>query len=127
MPEADSRKTIMVVDDETYILTSVKNMLEDLGYSVITASDGMEAIALYDRHAGDIDLVVMDMIMPKMGGVEAFDTIRTKNPNLKAIFCSGYSMNSFSQEFPERGSAGFIQKPFKMLRMSQMIRDILDA
>lgn len=120
-------ETIMVVDDETYILTSVKNMLEDLGYSVITASDGMEAIALYDRHAGDIDLVVMDMVMPKMGGVEAFDTIRTKNPNLKAIFCSGYSMNSFSQEFLERGSAGFIQKPFKMLRMSQMIRDILDA
>ena len=117
----------MVVDDETYILTSVKNMLEDLGYSVITASDGMEAIALYDRHAGDIDLVVMDMIMPKMGGVEAFDSIRMKNPNLKAIFCSGYSMNSFSQEFLERGSAGFIQKPFKMLRMSQMIRDILDA
>ena len=120
-------ETIMVVDDEAYVLKSVKNMLEDLGYSVITASDGMEAVEQYDQHAGDIDLVVMDMIMPKMGGIEAFDTIRVKNPHLKAIFCSGYSMNSFAQEFLERGSAGFIQKPFKMLRMSQMIRDILDA
>ena len=120
-------ETIMVVDDEAYVLKSVKSMLEDLGYSVITASDGMEAVELYDQYAGEIDLVVMDMIMPKMGGIEAFDIIRAKNPNLKAIFCSGYSMNSFAQEFLERGSAGFIQKPFKMLRMSQMVRDILDA
>ena len=67
------------------------------------------------------------MIMPKMGGVEAFDIIKNKDPHLKAIFCSGYSMNSFAQEFLERGSAGFIQKPFKMLKLSQMVRDILDA
>lgn len=120
-------ETILVVDDENYILESVKNMLEDIGYSVMTALDGMEAVELYERHAGDIDLVIIDMIMPKMGGVEAFDIIRDKDPHLKAIFCSGYSMNSFAQEFLERGSAGFIQKPFKMLKLSQMVRDILDA
>ena len=120
-------ETILVVDDENYILESVKNMLEDLGYSVMTALDGMEAVELYELHAGDIDLVIIDMIMPKMGGVEAFDIIKDKDPHLKAIFCSGYSMNSFAQEFLERGSAGFIQKPFKMLKLSQMVRDILDA
>ena len=120
-------ETIMVVDDEAYVLNSVKNMLEDLGYSVVTASDGIEAVEMYDQYAGEIDLVVMDIIMPKMGGIEAFDIIRANYPNLKAIFCSGYSMNSFAQEFLERGGAGFIQKPFKMLRMSQMVRDILDA
>ncbi|MBW2613622.1 MAG: response regulator, partial [Deltaproteobacteria bacterium] len=120
-------ETILVVDDENYILESVKNMLENLGYSVMTALDGMEAVELYELHAGDIDLVVIDMIMPKMGGVEAFDIIKDKDPHLKAIFCSGYSMNSFAQEFLERGSAGFIQKPFKMLKLSQMVRDILDA
>ena len=87
----------------------------------------MEAVEFYGRHANEIDLVVLDIVMPKMGGIEAFDTIRTKNPNLKAIFCSGYSMNSFAQEFLERGSAGFIQKPFKMAMLSQMVRDILDT
>ena len=71
--------------------------------------------------------MVMGIIMPEMGGIEAFDIIRAKNPTLKAIFCSGYSMNSFAQEFLERGSAGFMQKPFKVLRMSQMVRDIQDA
>ena len=120
-------ETILVADDEDYILNSVKNILEDLGYSVITAADGKEAVEFYEQQANEIDLVILDMIMPKMGGIEAFDTIRTKNPNLKAIFCSGYSMNSFAQEFLERGSAGFIQKPFKMMRLSQMVRDILDA
>ena len=120
-------ETILVADDENYILESVKNMLEDLGYSVVTASDGMEAVEFYERHVNEIDLVILDMIMPKMGGVETFDTIRAKNPNLKAIFCSGYNLNSFAQEFLERGSAGFIQKPFKMTRLSQMVRDILDA
>ncbi|MCG6911010.1 MAG: response regulator [Deltaproteobacteria bacterium] len=119
-------ETIMVVDDEDYILKSVKDILEDLGYSVIAASDGVQAVDLYDSHSGNIDLVILDMIMPKMGGVEAFNAIRNRNPNLKAIFCSGYSMNSFAEVFLEHGGAGFIQKPFNMLRLSQMVRNILD-
>jgi len=120
-------ETILLADDETYVLTSVKNMLEDLGYSVMTAADGIEAVDQYEQHVDEIDLVVLDMIMPNMGGVECFDIMRSKNPNIKTIFFSGYSMNSFAQEFLERGRAGFIQKPFNMDKLSQMVRDILDS
>jgi len=119
-------ETILVVDDEAYVRQSVRKMLEDLGYAVMTATDGAEAVELYEQNAAEIDLVILDMIMPNMGGVEAFDIIKLKNPNIKTIFFSGYSMDSFAREFLQRGSAGFIQKPFNMVRLSQMMRDLLD-
>jgi PAS domain S-box-containing protein len=118
-------ETILLVDDEDMILSVGKDLLQSLGYRVIVARGGMEAIRLYRTHAPEIDLVILDMIMPGMGGRETFEGIREIDPEARVLLASGYDMHGQALHLMERGCSGFIQKPFSMQDLSRKIREVL--
>ena len=119
-------ETLLLVDDEEMILEVSREILETLGYTVIQAQGGKEAIDLYRAHKDNIDMVILDMIMPDMGGGETYDQLKAINPELKALLSSGYSIDGQAKEILERGCDRFIQKPFNMKELSQGVREILD-
>ncbi len=120
-------ETILLVDDEEMVTEVGKQLLERLGYKVITASAGREALGLFGREKANIDLVVLDMIMPGLSGSETFDRLRALAPGTKVLLSSGYSMNGQASDILARGCSGFLQKPFNINDLSQKIREILDG
>jgi len=100
-------------------------MLAKLGYEVKTARNGAEAVEIFKAHQDEIDLVLLDMVMPKVGGGEAFDRLRKINPDLKVILCSGYSIDGQASEILNRGCNAFIQKPFNLKTLSQNIQTVM--
>jgi CheY-like chemotaxis protein len=90
------------------------------------AKDGKEAIEVYEKNRDDIDIVVLDMVMPKMGGGEAYDRIKEINPDIKVLLSSGFSVDGEATEILQRGCNGFIQKPFRMNELAEKIEEILD-
>jgi len=120
------QETILLVDDEEVVLNVSRMVLERLGYKVFMARNGQEAIEVYKTKKEEIDLVILDMIMPAMGGEKTFDLLKTINPDLKVILSSGYSINGQATRIMERGCQGFIQKPFSPRELSQKIREVLD-
>jgi two-component system cell cycle sensor histidine kinase/response regulator CckA len=118
--------TVLLVDDEDIILQVGKDLLELMGYRVLTAGNGQEAVEVYGKNRDVIDLVVLDMVMPTMGGGEAYDRMKDINPKIKALLSTGYSIEGEATEILERGCNGFIQKPFNMDELSEKIREILD-
>ena len=118
--------TVLLIDDEEVILEVGKDLLEAMGYRVLLATDGKEAIEVYRKNQDEIDIVVLDMVMPRMGGGEAYDRIKEINPDIKVLLSSGYSIDGEATEILERGCSGFIQKPFKMKELSQAIRGVLE-
>jgi signal transduction histidine kinase/ActR/RegA family two-component response regulator len=117
--------TILLVDDEDIIVDVAKSILEQLGYTVLIARGGKEAIELYMKNRKEIDLVILDMIMPEVGGGDAYDRLKEINPDIKVLLSSGYSINGQATEILERGCNGFIQKPFSVGDLSKKIREIL--
>jgi CheY-like chemotaxis protein len=97
-----------------------------LGYQVIVALSGEEAIEKYKGNKDEVDIVILDMIMPVMGGGETYDQLKEIDPNIKVLLSSGYSIDGRATEILNRGCDGFIQKPFNMEKLSQKIREILD-
>jgi PAS domain S-box-containing protein len=118
--------TILVSDDEELILKVSRKMLEFLGYRVYTAKSGQEAIAVYMEKRNEIDLVILDMIMPGISGGETFDRLREINSGIKVLLSSGYSISGQAQEILNRGCNGFIQKPFSLEKISRKVREMLD-
>jgi CheY-like chemotaxis protein len=119
-------ETILLIDDEEMILDVGRGLLKELGYTVVTAANGQEALAVYRARQAEIAMVVMDMIMPGMGGGETFDRLKEINPGVRVLLSSGYSINGQASHILERGCDGFIQKPFNMQQLSVKIREILD-
>nr|WP_241696948.1 PAS domain S-box protein [Mariprofundus sp. KV] len=119
-------ETILLVDDNLTVLETGRDVLEGLGYQVLTAEDGESAIEVYKSHMSEVDLIIFDVVMPKLGGVEALQAIRDFNPDVKAIFATGYdklsTLGAINQEFKER----VISKPFAMSKLSQLIREVLE-
>ncbi len=116
--------SILLVDDEEIIIDVGKMILERIGYDVYTASNGREAIETVLSN-NDIDLVILDVIMPGLGGGEVFDRIKKIRPGLKVLLSSGYSVDGEATEILNRGCAGFIQKPFDMKSLSVKIKEII--
>jgi two-component system, cell cycle sensor histidine kinase and response regulator CckA len=119
-------ETIFLVDDEDIIVDVGKQMLNTLGYQVLLAGSGKEAIEVYRENHQKIDMVILDMIMPGMGGGETYDVLKEINPHIKVLLSSGYSINSQATKILARGCDGFIQKPFTTSQLSRNIREILD-
>jgi PAS domain S-box-containing protein len=117
--------TILLIDDEQMIIKVGEELLEELGYNVLTAESGPDALKLYAKNADKIDLVIMDMIMPGMGGGETFDRLKQIKPNIKVLLSSGYSINGQASEILKRGCDGFIQKPFNINQLSEKIQEII--
>jgi two-component system cell cycle sensor histidine kinase/response regulator CckA len=117
---------VLLVDDEDDILEVGRTMMSKLGYEVLTAPGGREAIALYREHRERIAAIVLDLIMPGMRGGDTFDRLREVNPQIKVLLSSGYDINGEAAGILERGCSGFIQKPFNLEDLSRKLRDILD-
>ena len=119
-------ETILLVDDEDTIVDVAEEMLKAMGYNVLSAGGGKEAIEVYKKNKDKVDLVVLNIIMQDMGGGEVYDRMKKINPNVKVLLSSGYSIDGPAAEILARGCDGFIQKPFDMKQLSQSIRNILD-
>ncbi|MGL1891603.1 MAG: response regulator [Spirochaetaceae bacterium] len=116
--------TILLVDDEELIRVTGKAMLEDLGYTIITAMDGEEALEVYKLNIDIIDVIIMDMIMPKVSGQEAFFKIKKIDKDCKIIISSGFTKDDNIKEMKDAGLSGFIQKPYQISELSQLLADL---
>ncbi|MBL0715032.1 MAG: response regulator [Desulfosarcina sp.] len=120
-------ETILFVDDEEEILAVGRKILAGLGYQVLTAPNGKASLDIYTAQGGQIDLVVLDYIMPGMGGREVFEALRQLDPDVRVLLSSGYSSNNQVAHMLDQGCKGFIQKPYDTVRMARKMREILDA
>jgi len=123
---AGGTETILLVDDEDMIINIGKEYLKKMGYKVLIARNSNDAIELYKTYMEEIHMVILDMIMPGVGGGELYDWIKEINPRAKVLLSSGYSIDGQAEEIISRGCDGFIQKPFNMKELSESIRAILD-
>jgi CheY-like chemotaxis protein len=119
-------ETILLVDDEEMIIDVGKVMLSTLGYNFFVAKSGKEAVGIYKQNQDQIDMVILDMIMPDMNGQETYDHLHGINPDVKVLLSSGYSINDQTKDLLVNGCNGFIQKPFNIKQMSVKIREVLD-
>ena len=120
-------ETVLLVDDEEAVMQVGKTLLESLGYKVITAKDGKRAVDIIVKKEDEIDLVILDMIMPEMGGGKAFDLIRKFKPDMPVILSSGYALNGQAEAIMRKGCNEFLQKPFTISELSKKVRKILDG
>ncbi|HNR12035.1 MAG TPA: response regulator [Thermodesulfobacteriota bacterium] len=136
------KRTILLVDDEEMVIDVGEKMLRVMGYEVILARSGKEAIDIVSRACGFVkgdtvtdcmrkpplipDLVILDIVMPEMGGSETYDRLMEINPELKVILASGYSLEDQAWEILERGCNGFIQKPFNLQQLCHTIQQVME-
>ena len=118
--------TVLLVDDEELVVKIGKKMLEGLGYTVLPARSGDEALNIFRQRPDSVDLVILDLIMPHMHGGEVFDRMREINPRAKVLLSSGYSLSGQAENILDRGCDGFIQKPFNTVQLSRKVREILE-
>ncbi len=116
---------ILIVDDEADIRELASDMFGEHGYRILLAENGEKACEIYAEKHGEIDLVLLDMVMPKLGGLETFLRLRNINPQVKVILSSGYSENGRAQEIIRYGVSGFIQKPYQVHKLLAMVRQVL--
>ncbi len=119
------RGTVLVVDDDEAVLEACASILAYLEYTPLRAATGTHAVELFKDHLQEIDLVILDMILPDISGGEVFDEIRQIDPKVKVLLASGYSLNGAAQGILERGCDDFIQKPFTIEQLSQKINGVL--
>ena len=116
---------ILLVDDEEILREVGRELLENLGYRVFLAENGVHAIEVFVANQGDISLVVLDMIMPKMGGMETLLKLREQAPEVKVLLCSGFSHEGTGDELIGLGATGFIQKPYSLSLFSRAVADAI--
>ncbi len=119
-------ETILLVDDEKVVRDMWGEILYELGYKVIISEGGKEVVDLIKERGKDIDLIILDIVMPKMGGKEIFKEVKKIEPNIKILVSSGYSANGQVGDVIKAGADGFIQKPASILNLTTKIRDILN-
>jgi len=117
-------QTIFVIDDEEGVRILVEKQLESLGYKVVLAKDGLEAVEIYKEKKDEIDLVLLDMIMPDMAGREIFFALKKINAEVKVLIISGFSQDERASEILNDGALGFLKKPISLQELSKMISDV---
>ncbi len=117
--------TVLIVEDEENLRDLLKMVLEDNGFKVILAVDGMEAVEIFTAHKDEIGVVLSDLGLPRLGGWEAFLKMREINPELKGILASGFFNPDVRIEIIKSGASDFIQKPYNSAQIVTMIRDLL--
>ena len=120
-------ETILIVDDEDGVRSVLTRILERAGYSVIQAEDGMRGVEIFRERATKIDLVVLDMAMPRMSGAEAYDRFVEIDPGTRILISSGYSEEGRAAEILARGARGFLKKPYGNETVLAMVRATLDV
>jgi|GEM_PF-502208 len=119
--------TILVIDDEDVVRITANELLLEIGYTVLLAKDGHEGITVYKEHIEEIDIVLMDMIMPVMNGRECFTRLKEINENIKVVFSSGFSKDEDIEAVKLMGAKGFISKPYDIGNLSHVIKKTMDS
>ncbi len=122
-----STATILLVEDDEMLLDLIATVLEEHGYRVIKADDGLQAVEQFTRHHREIALVLTDMGLPHLGGWEAFQKMKAIDPNVKTIMASGYVDPNLKAEMLQAGARDFVQKPYVVKNMLSTIREVLNA
>jgi len=117
--------TVLLIEDEALIMDVSRKVLERIGYRVLQARTGKEALKVCANFKDKIDLALLDVVLPDMGGKEIYQTLMSERPGLKVLVCSGYSIDGPAQDILQAGAQGFIQKPFSLLDLNRMLQDIL--
>jgi two-component system cell cycle sensor histidine kinase/response regulator CckA len=126
-PSADltGHGTILLVEDEEGLRGLNARGLVSRGYTVLEAGNGVEAIQVLEERAGEIDLVVSDVVMPEMDGPTLLKEMRKRNPNLKIVFVSGYAEDAFEKNLPEGGQFAFLAKPFTLKQLAAVVKETM--
>jgi len=120
-------ETVLVVEDEPQVLGACRAMLEHLGYRVLTAPSGSQALDLYDQHREEIALVLADMVMPQMGGVELFQALRSRDADAKMVVMTGYPLAGVEgRALLQQGIVDWIQKPVDLVHLAQLVSGALE-
>ncbi len=119
-------ETILIVDDHETIWDFLIEALQKLGYSVLLAENGLDAVEIYEENPDQIDLVLLDMIMPKAGGHQTFYKIRAIDPEAKILLSSGFVSEAEVHDLLQQGACGFLPKPHRLPAVARVIRDVLD-
>lgn len=117
--------TILLADDEKMVLDVCTEILKEFGYNVLEAGGGKEAVRIFKANRESIDLVILDMFMPDMGGAEAYDLLKEMDPDIKVLVSSGYNLESQIDDVMALGCNGFVQKPYTMKQLQQKIKEVL--
>jgi two-component system cell cycle sensor histidine kinase/response regulator CckA len=120
-------ETILVVDDEDGVRALGQAVLEDCGYSVLIAEDGVHALEVYQAHRGEVALVVLDVIMPRMSGLECLRRLREMDPDVKVLISTGYTARGLAQELVGKGALGVVRKPFRIQDFATAVRAAIDG
>lgn len=126
-PLHKGKGTILIIDDEEIVRNVARDILHELGYDVLLASSGKEGVKIYADKKNAIDLVILDMIMPEMGGKETFKKLKEINPDVKILISSGYSKDSHEEVILDAGEAGFIQKPYNINAIAEIMKEVLST
>lgn len=118
---------IMVVDDEQILRQIAREILEEIGFEVVLAEDGEEAVSIYKKKHKEIRLVLLDMLMPKLSGNEVFIKMKKINPNISVILTSGFRKDKRVEQALNAGADGFIKKPYNFKRLSEMVFQVLKS
>jgi len=120
-------ETVLLVDDEEFVRDLGARILSKAGYNVLTATNGTEALDLFEKERTQISLVILDLIMPEMGGKECLKELRKIDPQLKVLIASGLLDAGSVQESIKMGAQGFVSKPFRFKELLQQVRNVLDS
>ena len=115
------------MDDEPIYHEIITNIFGGLGYTVHCCAEGAEAVAFYREHMSTIDVVILDMNMPKMTGLHCFEHLKEINPGVRVIVSSGYGDNSDREALRKEGVCAFVQKPYKAAELSAKITELMNA
>lgn len=119
-------ETILVAEDEEGVRNLAREVLEKYGYTVLEASNGEEALALAERHEGPLDLLLSDVVMPRMGGPELAQALVERRPNVKVLYMSGYTEHPMVRRGVVESGVAFLQKPFTPTVLVSRIREVLE-
>jgi signal transduction histidine kinase/CheY-like chemotaxis protein len=125
-PVPHGQETILVAEDNEMVRNLVKLVLEQAGYQVLAAEDGQEAVSLFERHAQNIHLLFLDVVMPNLGGREVLERIRKIRPSVPVLFASGYNEDAIHTDFVLKDGFHFVQKPYQVKDLLQKVRTALD-
>jgi CheY-like chemotaxis protein len=122
----EGRGTVLLVDDDESVRAVARKMLERIGFKVIVAADGAKAVELFREHQAEIVCAIVDLTMPQLDGAETFRELRRLRPDVRVVLSSGYNEQDVTQRFVGKGLAGFIQKPYQLSTLVNVLRDVLD-
>jgi len=125
-PARGGDETVLVAEDDEALRKLAARILEEAGYTVLLATNGQEALDIFEQHASGIGLLLLDVVMPRMGGKAVYDVLRDRHPHLRFLFSSGYSTNAINGDFVPKEGVELIQKPYAPDVLLRKVREVLD-